>query len=290
MTISEMIPLDTHGDWTVERAVAAVSTSLTGVRRLGVAFSGGVDSSLLLALAGQILGIDRVVALLGVSPSLATEERHAAHQVARQVGVRLVEVMTYEGDRPEYQANGPDRCFHCKEELFSRIDDEVAKQHGLDAIAYGENADDARRPDRPGANAAANHRVLRPLADAGMTKLAVRTVARALGLAVADKPAAPCLASRIPHHHVVTPTKLSQIDRAESALRQLGFAELRVRHHDDIARIELPPPDLIRAVSDPLRTKVVDAVRGAGFRFVAVDVGGIQSGAFTLPLVSPDHE
>jgi len=290
MTISEMITLSTRADWTVERAVAAVSTSLASVRRLGVAFSGGVDSSLLLALATQILGIDRVVALLGVSPSLAAEERNAAHEVARHIGVRLVEVMTYEGDRPEYQANGPDRCFYCKEELFSRIDDEVAQQYGLDAIAYGENADDALRPDRPGASAATNHNVLRPLADAGMTKLAVRTVARALGLQVADKPAAPCLASRIPHHQVVTPTKLSQIDRAESALRQLGFAELRVRHHDDIARIELPPPDLIRAVSDPLRTKVLDAVRGAGFRFVAVDVAGIQSGAFTLPLVSPDHE
>jgi uncharacterized protein len=290
MTISEMIPVGTREDWTVKRAVAAVSTMLTGVERLGVAFSGGVDSSLLLVLATRILGVERVVALLGVSPSLAAEERKVAHEIARQVGVRLVEVTTYEGDRPEYQANGPDRCFHCKEELFSRIDDGVAKQYGLDAIAYGENADDARRPDRPGASAATNHNVLRPLADAGMTKLAVRAVARALRLQVADKPAAPCLASRIPHHHVVTPTKLSQIDRAESALRQLGFAELRVRHHDDIARIELPPPDLIRAVSDPLRIKVLEAVQDAGFRFVAVDVGGIQSGAFTLPLVSPDHD
>src|SRR4029453_6332230 len=132
---------------------------LTGVGRLGVAFSGGVDSSLLLALATQILGIDRVVALLGVSPSLAAEERNAAHEVARQIGVVLVEGMTYGGDRPEYQANGPDRCFHCKEELFSRIDDGVAKQYGLDAIAYGENADDVRRPDRPGASAATNHNV-----------------------------------------------------------------------------------------------------------------------------------
>jgi pyridinium-3,5-biscarboxylic acid mononucleotide sulfurtransferase len=289
MTISEMIPLSTREDWTVERALAAVSASLKGVRRLGVAFSGGVDSSLLLALATRVLGVDGVVALLGVSPSLAAEERSAAHDVARQVGVRLVEVITYEGDRPEYQANGPDRCFHCKEELFSRIDDGIAERYGLDAIAYGENADDARRPDRPGARAATNHNVRRPLADAGMTKLAVRALARAMGLQVADKPAAPCLASRIPHHQSVTPVKLSQIERAESALRQLGFEELRVRHHDDIARIELPPADLIRAVSDPLRAKVLNAVRGAGFRFVAVDVAGIQSGAFTLPLI-PDHD
>jgi pyridinium-3,5-biscarboxylic acid mononucleotide sulfurtransferase len=289
MTISEIIPLSAREDWTVERALAAVSASLNGVQRLGVAFSGGVDSSLLLALAARVLGVDGVIGLLGVSPSLAAEERSAAHDVARQVGVRLVEVMTFEGDRPEYQANGPDRCFHCKDELFSRIDDGIADRYGLDAIAYGENADDSRRPDRPGARAATNHDVLRPLADAGMTKLAVRTLARAMGLQVADKPAAPCLASRIPHHRVVTPVKLSQIERAELALRQLGFDELRVRHHDDVARIELPPADLIRAVSDPLRTKVLNAVRGAGFRFVAVDVGGIQSGAFTLPLIS-DHD
>jgi uncharacterized protein len=289
MTISETIPLDTSEDWTAERAVAAVSASLKGVRRLGVAFSGGVDSSLLLALATRALGVDSVIALLGVSPSLAAEERSVAHDVARQVGVRLVEVMTYEGDRPEYQANGPDRCFHCKEELFSRIDEGIADRYGLDAIAYGENADDARRPDRPGARAAANHNVLRPLADAGMTKLAVRTLARELGMQVADKPAAPCLASRIPHHQLVTPAKLSQIERAESALRQLGFVELRVRHHDDVARIELPPADLIRAVSDPLRSEMLNAVRGAGFRFVTVDIGGIQSGAFTLPLLS-DHD
>jgi uncharacterized protein len=111
-----------------------------------------------------------------------------------------------------------------------------------------------------------------------------------MGLQVADKPAAPCLASRIPHHQLVTPAKLSQIERAEAALRRLGFAELRVRHHDDIARIELPPADLIRAVSDPLRSKVLDAVRGADFRFVTLDVGGIQSGAFTLPLLNSDHD
>ncbi len=290
MAISEIIPLSTREDWTVERGVAAVSAGLKGVRRLGVAFSGGVDSSLLLALATRALGVENVIALLGVSPSLAREERSAAHDVAQQIGVRLVELMTYEGDRPEYQANGPDRCFHCKEELFSRIDDGIADRYGLDAIAYGENADDARRPDRPGAQAATNHNVLRPLADAGMTKLTVRTLARAMGLQVADKPAAPCLASRIPHHQLVTPAKLSQIERAEAALRQLGFAELRVRHHDDIARIELPPADLIRAVSDPLRSKVLDAVRGADFRFVTLDVGGIQSGAFTLPLVNSDHD
>jgi uncharacterized protein len=256
------------------------------VRRLGVAFSGGVDSSLLLALAARVLGPGQVVALLGVSPSLAAEERLAAHAVAQEVGVPVVEIQTLEGERPEYQANGPDRCFHCKDELFARIDDEVVARHGLDAVAYGENADDAGRPDRPGSRAATAHAVLRPLADLGLTKSQVRALARELGLTVADKPAAPCLASRIPHHEPVTPAKLRQVDQAEAALRGLGLTDLRVRHHGDVARVELLAEDLPRAVAEPLRTELLAAVRSAGFRFVTVDLAGIQSGAFTLPLVT----
>jgi uncharacterized protein len=259
---------------------------LAGVNRLGVAFSGGVDSSVLLALAARRLGPDRVVAILGVSPSLAAAEREAAHTVARFIGVEVVEVVTREGDRAGYRANGPDRCFHCKDELFTRIADEVVAAHRLDAVAYGENADDARRPDRPGSRAAVAHRVLRPLADAGLDKAAVRRIARELGLPSADKPAAPCLASRIPHHQPVDPEKLGQIERAEAALRGLGFHDLRVRHHGDVARVELPAEDLVRAVTEPLRPRIHAAIRAAGFRFAAVDVAGIQSGAFTLPLVA----
>jgi uncharacterized protein len=266
-------------------AVGRLVDQLDGIGRLGVAFSGGVDSATLLALAARALGPGNVVALLGVSPSLATDERAAAHDVARHIGVPVVEVVTREGDRPEYQANGPDRCFHCKDELFTTIDDEVAVRHRLDRIAYGENADDTRRPDRPGARAAVRHGVLRPLADAGLDKAAVRRIARVLALPCADKPAAPCLASRIPHHEPVTPAKLAQVDAAERALRALGFTDCRVRHHGDVARVELPVAELVRAVTD-LREPVRRAVSGAGFRFVAVDVAGIQSGAFTLPLVT----
>jgi uncharacterized protein len=268
---------------------ARLSAHLAGIDRLGVAFSGGVDSSVLLAVAVRSLGPDRVVAILGVSPSLAADERAAAHEVARHIGVDVVEVDTHEGDRAAYRANGPDRCFHCKDELFTRISDEVVTAHRLDAVAYGENADDAVRPDRPGALAATRHRVLRPLVTAGLDKAAVRRIARALDLPCADKPAAPCLASRIPHFQDVSPEKLSQIERAEAALRGLGFTDLRVRHHGDIARIELPPDDLVRAVTDPLRRAVHAAVTAAGFRFAAVDVAGIQSGAFTLPLVGRPH-
>jgi uncharacterized protein len=257
--------------------------------RLGVAFSGGVDSSLLLALAVRALGPSRVVAVLGVSPSLAADERRGAHDVAAHLGVPLVEVATHEGDNPAYRRNGPDRCFHCKDELFTRISDEVADRHGLSVLAYGENADDARRPDRPGARAATNHAVLRPLADAGLTKLEVRSLARALGLPNADKPAAPCLASRIPHFTEVDPERLAQVEAAEHALRELGFADSRVRHHGEVARVELDPDDLPRAVAPEMRERLVAGVRAAGFRFVAVDLAGVQSGAFTLPLVGTAH-
>jgi uncharacterized protein len=266
-------------------ATVRMTDLLADVDRLGVAFSGGVDSSVLVALAARVLGPDRVLAILGVSPSLAADERTAAHAVARVVGVPVIEVETHEGERDAYRANGPDRCFHCKDELFSRIDDAVAAAHRLDAVAYGENADDARRPDRPGSRAATAHRVLRPLADAGLDKAAIRAIARELGLPCADKPAAPCLASRIPHFDEVSPAKLGQVERAEAALRRLGFGDLRVRHHGDVARIELPPDDLVRAVAEPLRGAVHAAIVDAGFRFAAVDLAGVQSGAFTLPLV-----
>ena len=269
-----------------QAAVDRVTAALRDIGRLGVAFSGGVDSATLLALAVRALGRTRVVAVLGVSPSLADDERTAAHDVARYIGVPVVEVPTREGEVAAYRANGPDRCFHCKDELFTRVADEVVERHGLDAVAYGENADDARRPDRPGARAAVDHGVLRPLADAGLDKAAVRRIARTLGLPCADKPAAPCLASRIPHFEPVTPDKLAQVEAAERALRAHGFADCRVRHHGDVARVELSPEDLPRAVADPLRTELHRAVTAAGFRFVAVDLAGIQSGAFTLPLVA----
>ena len=262
-----------------------VQRTLQPHARVAVAFSGGVDSSVLLALAVHALGSDRVLAVLGVSPSLAATEREAAHTLAAQIGARVVEVVTNEGERPAYRANGPDRCYHCKDELFRVIQTHLIDAEGITAVAYGENADDARRPDRPGALAATEHAVLRPLADAGLTKSDVRAVARALGLSCADKPAAPCLASRIPHHEPVTPQRLAQIEQAERAVRSLGFDDCRVRHHGPVARVELPDRDLPRAVGSPMRERLLEAVRAAGFRFVAIDLAGLQSGAFTLSLL-----
>lgn len=260
-----------------------VTAELPTSGRLGVAYSGGVDSATLLAVAVRTLGPERVVALLGVSPSLAASERTLARRVADDIGAEVIEIETHEGERAGYVANGPDRCFHCKDELFTVIDRKVAERLGLAAVAYGENADDALRPDRPGALAAGQHGVLRPLASAGLTKLQVRLLARALGLSVADKPAAPCLASRIPHFTDVTPEKLAQVERAEAAVRAIGVSDCRVRHHGDVARVEVPVAELGYAVER--REELLYAVRAAGFRFVALDLGGIQSGAFTLPLV-----
>ena len=271
---------------TLDAVLGPLTALLEPVDRLGVAYSGGVDSSVLLGLAARVLGPENVVAVLGVSASLAGDEREAAHDVAALLDVRVVEVATREGEVAAYRANGPDRCFHCKDELFTRISDEVVARLRLDAVAYGENADDARRADRPGARAATEHDVLRPLADLGLTKADVRALARELGLPNADKPAAPCLASRLPHFSEVDPAKLAQVEAAEHAVRGLGFADCRVRHHGEVARVELLPEDLVRAVSPEVRSELVAAVRAAGFRFVTVDLAGIQSGAFTLPLVS----
>lgn len=273
----------------VPTVVADLVQRLHGVNRLGVAYSGGVDSALLAALAVRALGAGQVVAVLGVSPSLAEDERRQAHEVARVIGVPVVEVVTHEGESAAYRANGPDRCYHCKDELFTRISDEVVDRLGLDAVAYGENADDALRPDRPGSRAATEHAVLRPLADLGLTKADVRTLARDLELPCADKPAAPCLASRIPHFTEVDPAKLAQVERAEHAVSTLGFTDCRVRHHGDVARVELLASELARAVDPDVRERLLAAVRAAGFSFVALDLAGIQSGAFTLPLVSVTH-
>lgn len=264
----------------------AVAHLLTGTAPLGVAYSGGVDSAVLLALAVRALGPGGVVALMGVSPSLAADERTEAHAVAAHIGARLVEFATFEGENPAYRANGADRCFHCKDELFTRISADVAAAHGLATVAYGENGDDALRPDRPGAQAATDHSVRRPLAEAGLTKARVRAIARALRLPCADKPAAPCLASRIPHGQEVTPEKLAQVEAGERALRALGFSDSRVRHHGDIARLEVPAAEIALFADDAVRTETLRAVRAAGFRHVAVDLAGIKSGAFTLEVLA----
>lgn len=281
-----MIPSALNLDADDARLVTDVSASLIGIDRLGVAFSGGVDSATLLAIAARALGPENVVAILGVSASLAGRERKIAHEVASHIGVELVEVSTNELDLAEYRRNDADRCFHCKNTLFSTISDAVVAELGLTAVAYGENADDAVATDRPGQAAARHHRVLRPLADCGVDKAAVRRIAAAFKLSVAHKPATPCLSSRIAPLVEVTEARLLQVEKVEAAIFDLGFEDVRVRHFGATARIELPKEQLHLASQDGVRQQIVNAALAAGFEQVSLDLNGLKSGAFARNLLN----
>ncbi|RRD06052.1 ATP-dependent sacrificial sulfur transferase LarE [Arachnia propionica] len=253
--------------------------------RIGVAYSGGVDSSVLATVIARLRGADAVLLLLAVSPSLARREHTLAVRQARHLGLELVELATQEVTDPRYARNDLDRCYHCKNTLFVDIGNRLA-EFGIQAVAYGENADDLARPDRPGRRAAIEHAVCHPLADAGLTKAQIRELGRALGVPSADKPASPCLASRIPHGDPVTPEKLAQIDHAEDAVLTAGFTDCRVRHHGETARIEVPEGELHRLADPQVRSSVLRSVREVGFTHVTVDLAGIRSGVFTLQLQS----
>jgi len=247
--------------------------------RLGIAFSGGVDSTLLLALAAEALGPEGCLALTARSASLAVDEWALCQRLAARLGVELLALETQELERSAYRANGPDRCYHCKHELFETIDAEVRAAQGLVAVAYGATVDDLG-DHRPGMQAAREHAVLAPLADAGLGKAEIRALSRALGLPTWDKPAQPCLASRVPYGEQVTRAKLERIDGAEALLRQLGLREGRVRHHETggaaLARVEVPLSDLPRAVE--LREQLVTGLRQLGFHYVVLDLEGFRSG------------
>ena len=285
-----MIPVTLNLDADDARLVTDVSASLIGIERLGVAFSGGVDSATLLAIAAHALGPDNVVALLGVSASLASRERKIAHDVAAHIGVELIEVQTRELELAEYRRNDADRCFHCKNTLFSTISDQVVEELGLSAVAYGENADDAVATDRPGQAAARHHRILRPLAECGVDKAAVRRIAAAFKLSVAHKPATPCLSSRIAPHVEVTEARLLQVEQVEAAIFELGFQDVRVRHFGQSARVELPKEQLHLASQDGVRQQIVDAAHAAGFEHVSLDLNGLKSGAFARNLLGSQHD
>ncbi|MFN2557574.1 MAG: ATP-dependent sacrificial sulfur transferase LarE [Nitriliruptorales bacterium] len=237
-----------------------------------IAFSGGVDSTYLLAVGLEVLG-GRCVAATAVSPSLAPSEREAAQALARRLGARHVEVMTQEAQRPGYVANGLDRCYHCKSELFERLAP-LVDRYG--AVAVGTITDDLG-DHRPGQRAARERGVLTPLADAGMTKTDVRTASRARGLPTADKPAQACLASRVAYGLPVTTERLERIARAEYWLQQRGFRELRVRDHGEIARVEVPVGELETLVS--FAAALDAALRELGWRFVTIDARGLRSGS-----------
>jgi uncharacterized protein len=255
----------------------AISYIRKGADRVLVAVSGGVDSAVLLFLAREALGAGNVLAVTGRSESLADTDSADSSAVAHALGCAHRFVDTREMDRPAYRANEGDRCYHCRSELFDLLAD-LAREEGYDAVAYGAIREDVG-DYRPGMAAAEERGVLAPLLAAELTKDEIRELAREAGLTVADKPAAACLSSRIPTGTPVTPERLAAVSSAEAALRRLGLRQVRVRHHGEIARLELDDEGNRRLSEPGLRRAIVGAVRDAGFRFVTVDLEGYRTGS-----------
>jgi uncharacterized protein len=243
-----------------------------------VAFSGGVDSSLVAALAARALG-PRALAVTAVSPALAHGELAGARAVAASIGIAHETISTDELARPGYRANGADRCYHCKSELYDALA-ALASERGYPHVLSGANADDIG-DWRPGLLAAREHDVIHPLLEAGLTKAQVRELARELGVPSAEKVASPCLASRVPHGTPVEPAVLRQIDAAEQAVRALGYRVLRVRHHGDLGKLELSADELERALEPEQRRAIADAIRSAGYARTAIDLEPFRSGSLT---------
>jgi pyridinium-3,5-biscarboxylic acid mononucleotide sulfurtransferase len=244
-----------------------------------VAYSGGVDSAVVAKAAQLALG-DRALAVTGVSASLAAGELEAAQQIAAAVGIRRhVTLDTDELSQPEYLQNAPDRCYHCKTELYTQLGAE-AQRLGIRTILNGANADDIG-DFRPGMKAAANHDVRSPLAECGLDKAAVRAIARHWSIEAWDKPATPCLSSRVAYGLNITPERLARIDAAEQVLRSQGLGAMRVRlHENELARLEVPLAALPRLCEEGVRTSVVTQLRSLGFRYVTLDLEGFRSGSF----------
>jgi pyridinium-3,5-biscarboxylic acid mononucleotide sulfurtransferase len=264
----------------LDAKLAELRRGLEATGGVMVAFSGGADSAFLLAAAVEALG-ERAVAATGVSPSLAERELEDARSLAADLGARHLVVATHEGERPGYLRNGPDRCFFCKDELFEVLGP-LAGAEGL-ALAVGTNTDDLG-DHRPGQRAAADHGVLAPLVAAGLSKAEVRQASRAMGLRTADKPAAACLASRIAYGVQVTPARLSRVERAEALLRSFGLAQLRVRDHGDLARVEVPIGALADLIHPDRRARLVARLHDLGFTWVTLDLEGFRSGSMNAAL------
>jgi uncharacterized protein len=251
--------------------------TLAGYGSCVVAFSGGVDSAVVAKVAQLALG-ESAVAVTGVGEALAAGELEEAREVARLIGIRHLERETEELARPGYVENSPTRCYHCKTELYTHLED-VARELGFAVIVNGANVDDLG-DYRPGMTAAREHQVRSPLAECGFTKQDVRQLAAEWELPVWDKPATPCLASRIAYGQQVTPERLRMIDAAEQHLRSLGLREVRVRYHEgDLARLEVPAAAIARLAEESIRTALVSRLYELGFKFVTLDLAGFRSGS-----------
>ena len=264
------------------RLITAIRESARG-RVAYVCYSGGIDSTLV--LAASVRADIETVALLGVSPSLATAEREDAHRIAKEIGACVEEVETNEMELAGYRANLGDRCYHCKSALYDTVQALAATRNSEEVIFVGTHVDDLGE-HRPGLQAAMERGVVAPLVDAGFNKADVRALARQWNLSNAEKPAAPCLASRVPVGMEVTPERLAQIEAVESFLRLHDIWPARARWHESVVRLEIPPDMFERVVTEPLRDELRRACRKAGFKFVALDLGGLQSGSLSLPLVA----
>lgn len=263
----------------LEAKEQALLDSLRGLGSTIIAFSGGTDSAYLAWAAAQALG-DRALAVTADSASVPRSHLKDAIEFARAFSIRHEVITTNEFDNPLYVQNDTNRCFHCKDELFTELDD-LAAARGFSTICYGINRDDTG-DFRPGHRAAQNHRVLSPLLDAGLTKQEIRELSRRAGLPTWDRPAAACLSSRIPYGVAVTPENLRQVELGEEALHELGFRQCRVRYHGEMVRLEIAADELPKALDLDMARKLTEVFKGLGFKFVTLDLEGYRQGSFNV--------
>ncbi len=254
---------------------------LAGFPSVIVALSGGADSAYLAWAAHRAKGI-HALSVTALSASYSAHDRSVVEDFVRQLGVRHEFVQTHEMENPKYRANAADRCYFCKDELFTTLD-RMAGKRGVAVVAYGVNADDTL-DFRPGHRAATEHRVLAPLLDAGLHKSEIRLLSQRAGLPTWDRPASACLASRLPYGTEVTPERLGLVERGEAALRDLGFRQFRVRLHEKLARVEIAPEELPRAMSPEVAASISARLKAAGFTYVALDLEGYRQGSLNESL------
>jgi pyridinium-3,5-biscarboxylic acid mononucleotide sulfurtransferase len=275
------IHLSEPGQLSAEEKELSLLKQLAEFPSVIVALSGGADSAYLAWAAHRAIG-ERALSVTALSPSYSSHDRAVVEDFVRQLGVRHEFIETHEMENPKYRANAADRCYFCKDELFTVLD-VMAQERGFAVVAYGVNADDTL-DFRPGHRAASEHRVLAPLLDAGLHKAEIRQLSQRAGLPTWDRPASACLASRLPYGTEVTPERLALVERGEAALRELGFRQFRVRLHDKLARVEIAPEEMARAMSPEMAESISARLKAAGFTFVALDLEGYRQGSLNESL------